>query len=72
MQITLEVERATVIARRYGTDKVFLYTSLPGPYFGDGDTCLSVSFDTTIGQGAEYVSRHFPDLPCEVIQERKS
>ena len=66
----MNVTKVTVIERRIGTDAVFLRSDLPNAcYPFDGE--LEVRFDTLCGTGRMYASRHFPNVPLEVIREEK-
>jgi hypothetical protein len=62
----MKVLSATIV-QGYGCDKVMLCTDLPEAVY-PWDNQLAISFDASAGRGAEYVVRHWPDIPVEVIK----
>lgn len=64
----MKIIRAMVILSNRA-DKVSLATDLPEPVY-PYDGALRLYFSTAINKGAEYVGRHFPGVPVEVINAR--
>lgn len=70
--VQIEVDSATVLLQRNGTDIVFLKTSLPCPFPEEAissQPSLQMKFDTTQGTGIKYVKDNFGIEP-EVIDAR--
>lgn len=59
----IPITKIKVMLREYGTDKVWLYTTLPSgmPALDDGP--LVIQFDTVKGGGIEYARTHFRNVP---------
>lgn len=61
----MNITKATILVGR-GADKVMLDTDLPcatWPYEGK----QHLTFDVAAGNGAFYVSQHFPDVKVKVV-----
>lgn len=68
--ITLEITRAVVI-QDAGSDKVMLTTNLPSACWPYQKEPLMMSFEAAANTGVEYLKRHFPGVPCEVLTRAK-
>lgn len=61
----IKIENITIVVDN-GTDRVYLHTNLPSgvyPYSGK----LNISFDVAHKEGSAYCSKHFPNIPVEVV-----
>jgi hypothetical protein len=64
----IDIKSIDILIRRAGTDKVFVYTSLPSPFPLEVSVAsLILSFDVMHGGGTEYVRKHFPGVPMNIL-----
>jgi len=67
----IKITNISIVVNKNSSDKLYLSTELPSgtwPY----DKTAYMSMEVAQGKGAEYVSKHFPGVPCEVINSTSS
>lgn len=70
MKFTIEIQKATIVRQRHGMDNIYLKTSdLPeGTWPFEQDDTADVRLSVARGCGEEYLERHFPGIPVEVVE----
>ena len=63
----MKILKAHILIRRNHPDSVSLVTDLPPASYNAEN--LALSFNVAKGEGEEYVSRHFPGVPHDVVTD---
>jgi hypothetical protein len=64
----IEIKSAKIVRLRHATDKIYLNTNLPeGTWPFEAEGTADVVLAVARGDGEEYLERHFPGIPVEVI-----